>query len=235
MLVQILEKFAQLFKGSAYRIDRRIPASALLGFGFRRGVALLRCLLRGVVLSPDLRKLIFLASGVEIRNRRMITFGAGVTLGRGVMIDGLSEEGVEIGDRVNIGPYSIIEATSVITHIGKGCKIGANSAVGAFSTIGAAGGVYIGRDVIMGQRVSFHSENHNFDRIDQPIRMQGVTREGIVIEDDCWIGANVTFLDGAHVGEGCVIGAGAVVRGHIPPYSIAVGVPARVVKSRKSD
>jgi len=72
-----------------------------------------------------------------------------------------------------------------------------------------------------------------FLRIDIPIRLQGVTRQGIVIEDDCWIGAKVTFLDGAHVGRGCVIAAGAVVRGEIPAYSIAAGVPARVIKSRK--
>jgi acetyltransferase-like isoleucine patch superfamily enzyme len=60
-----------------------------------------------------------------------------------------------------------------------------------------------------------------------------VNRKGIVVGDDCWIGAKVTFLDGAHVGKGSVIAAGAVVRGEIPPYSIAVGVPARVIKFRK--
>jgi acetyltransferase-like isoleucine patch superfamily enzyme len=53
-----------------------------------------------------------------------------------------------------------------------------------------------------------------------------------VVEDDCWIGSNVTFLDGVHVGRGCVIGAGAVVNGTIPDNSIAVGVPAKVVGTR---
>jgi acetyltransferase-like isoleucine patch superfamily enzyme len=84
----------------------------------------------------------------------------------------------------------------------------------------------------MGQRVSFHSENHKFDRIDIPIRLQGVSRQGITIEDDCWVGANVTFLDGAHVGRGCVIGAGSVVKGTIPPYSVIAGAPAKVLRSR---
>lgn len=94
----------------------------------------------------------------------------------------------------------------------------------------------IGNDVIMGQWVSFHPENHNFESLDLPIRLQGVNRQGIVVEDDCWIGAKVTFLDGAHVGKGCVIAAGAVVRGVIPPYSVAAGIPAKVIKSRlKSD
>jgi acetyltransferase-like isoleucine patch superfamily enzyme len=79
----------------------------------------------------------------------------------------------------------------------------------------------------MGQHVSFHPENHVYDRTDIPIRSQGTTRLGITIEDDVWVGANVTFLDGAVVGRGCVIGAGSVVRGKIPPYCIAIGVPAK--------
>jgi len=62
--------------------------------------------------------------------------------------------------------------------------------------------------------------------------MQGVNRKGIVIEDDCWVGGNATFLDGCHLGRGCVVAAGAVVRGEIPPYSVIAGVPARVIRSR---
>jgi acetyltransferase-like isoleucine patch superfamily enzyme len=85
----------------------------------------------------------------------------------------------------------------------------------------------------MGQYVSFHSENHIIDRTDIPIRLQGVVRKGIVIEDDCWVGAKVTFLDGCHVGRGCVVAAGAVVRGEIPAYSIIGGVPAKVIRSRE--
>ncbi|MDC0124525.1 acyltransferase [Gammaproteobacteria bacterium] len=63
--------------------------------------------------------------------------------------------------------------------------------------------------------------------------MQGVTRQGIRIEDDCWIGANVVFLDGAHVNKGCVVAAGAVVKGVIPPYSVVAGIPAKVIKTRQ--
>jgi acetyltransferase-like isoleucine patch superfamily enzyme len=232
---RLLEKAAQSFKGPDYRLDPDVPLSGLLNFSLRRGAALLRCLLRGVVFSLNPRKLVFLGPGVVLRNRRMIRFGHSVTLGRGVVIDGLSKHGVELGDNVKVGSYSIIEATSVITHIGEGCRMGARSAIGEHSYIGAVGGVWIGEDVIMGQRVGFHSEDHVFQRTDVPIREQGVTRKGITIENDCWIGANVTFLDGAHVGQGCVIGAGAVVKGEIPPFSVAVGVPARVIKSRRTE
>jgi acetyltransferase-like isoleucine patch superfamily enzyme len=188
-------------------------------------------MLRGIALNPH--KLVFVSSCVELRNRKFISFGKGVTLGKNVTIDGLSREGVVIGDGVNIGPYTIIEASGTITNLGKGIRIGQYSGVGGFSFIGGAGGVVIGKNVIMGQWVSFHPENHNYGSLDLPIRLQGVSRKGIIVGDDCWIGAKVTFLDGALVGEGCVIAAGAVVRGEIPPYSIAAGVPAKVIKSRK--
>lgn len=224
---------AQRFRGASYRLDSDLPVSALMGVALRRAIALLRCVLRGIALRPG--KLLFIGRNVVLRNRRLISFGSGVTLGDNVLIDGLSHEGVEIGNGVSIGSHTIIEATGVISNLGKGCRIGTNSGIGAFSFIGAAGGVSIGENVIMGQYASFHSENHCFDRSDVPIRVQGVTREGIIIEDDCWVGSKVTFLDGCHVGRGSVIAAGAVVRGHIPPYSIAAGVPVRIIKNRKDE
>jgi acetyltransferase-like isoleucine patch superfamily enzyme len=112
--------------------------------------------------------------------------------------------------------------------------MGNGSSVDAYSYIGAAGPITIGENVIMGQHISFHAENHNYNRVDIPIKHQGTRRQGIVIEDDCWVGANTTFLDGAHVGRGCVIAAGSLVRSELPPYSIVVGAPARVLKSRLS-
>jgi len=149
-----------------------------------------------------------------------------------VIIDGLSREGVEIGDNSTIGPYSIVRS-SLLSHLGKGLRIGSQSSLDAYSFVGAGGGVWIGDRVIMGQHISFHSENHNFESVDQPIKDQGITALGIVIENDCWVGSNVTFLDGIRVGTGCVIAAAAVVTKDIPPYSIAAGTPARVIKTRR--
>lgn len=225
----LVNNFAKSIKGNNYQLDSFIPITAIAGIAYRRLV----CWVRSVAKGFSWKKKIFIGSNVELRNRRFIQLGYGVTLGNSVLIDGLSHEGVSLGDHVNIGDYTRIEASGTITDIGRGIKIGNNSGIGAFSFIGGAGGVAIGNDVIMGQWVSFHPENHNYDSLDLPIRLQGVNRKGIVVEDDCWIGAKVTFLDGAHVGKGCVIAAGAVVRGAIPPYSIAAGVPARVIKSRK--
>jgi acetyltransferase-like isoleucine patch superfamily enzyme len=228
----ILNRIAKTYKGAKYEIDPNIPSSAILAYCFRRSISLLRSLVYGAVFTINPKKMIFIGPMVELRNRRMISFGRNITLGKGVIIDGLSKEGVTISNGVNIGPYSIIEATGVISAIGKGIFIGEKSGLGAFSFIGGAGGVVIGKNVIIGQRASFHSENHNFEKLDAYIYEQGVSRKGITIEDDCWIGANVTFLDGSYVSSGSVVAAGSVVRGHIPPNSVVAGIPAKVVKRR---
>jgi acetyltransferase-like isoleucine patch superfamily enzyme len=227
-LYLLLNRIIRSLKGNQYKLDPSIPLFAIIGISYRRFKWLVRSLFSGF----SWRRSIFIGKSVELRSRHLIYIGRGVTLGNGVLIDGLSREGVRIGDNVNVGDFSRIEASGTITDLGRGISIGSNSGIGAFSFVGGAGGVAIGNDVIMGQWVSFHPENHNYDSLDLPIRLQGVNRQGIVVEDDCWIGAKVTFLDGAHVGKGCVIAAGAVVRGTIPPYSIAAGVPAKVVRSR---
>ncbi len=126
----------------------------------------------------------------------------------------------------------MVSCTSHLSLFGDGFSIGADSGIGEYGSIGAAGGVTIGNNVIMGQFVSFHSQEHEFEDTDKPIRQQGTSQRGITVGDDCWIGARVTFLDGSHVAEGCVIAAGAVVRGEVPSYSVIAGTPARVVRRR---
>ena len=232
MLRQLIALAARKYKGPNYRLDDSIPTWSLVSIGGRRVIALARCLVFGVKFSLNPRNLVFVGPNTRLRSKSLIHFGSGVTLGESVLIDGLSKNGIRIGNNVNIGPYTIIEATGVISNLGLGCSIGNNSGLGAFSFVGAAGGVRIGNDVIMGQRVSFHSENHNFDQLDLPIREQGISRQGIAVDDNCWIGANVVFLDGAHVGSGSVVAAGAVVRGVFPSNAIIAGVPAKLVRLR---
>lgn len=229
-LFKSVEAAMSRVKGRHYRLDRNIPASVLLALLIRRAAWLIRGMFKGLVLQRRV-VLVFVAKGVNLRGASLIRFGKGVTLERGVIIDGLMRQGVVLGDNVKIGAYSIL-AGAPVSNLGEGIRMGANSAVDAYSFIGSAGFISIGENVIMGQHVGFHPENHDFDRTDIPIRDQGTTRQGITIEDDVWVGSNAVFLDGAHVGRGSVIGAGAVVHGVIPPYSIAVGVPAKVVRSR---
>lgn len=229
---KIIQFAASRYKGSGFVVSDDFDLAALMGYVFRRIFALIRCVLKGVVVSTNVSKLVFVYEGVRIYNKKYVQFGRGVTLGRNVSIDGLSRQGVVIGNDVNIGPYTIIQASGSLRDLGKGISIGDHSGVGAFSFFGASGGITIGTNVIMGQRVSFHSSNHNFDRLDIPIRLQGVSMKGIEVGDDCWIGANCVFLDGAVVGSGCVVAAGSVVRGVIPPNSVVGGVPARILKTR---
>lgn len=228
MLRRVLDSVARTFKGDDYRLAPELPTSYLVGLATRRSVALLRGLIR-------LRGPVFVGPNVVIRSKSRLTVGRGTTIQDGVVIDALTREGVVIGQRVNIGPHARIQGSGVISNLGKGLIIGNDSGIGAFSFIGCGGGVRIGSNVIMGQYVSFHPETHVFESLARPIRTQGTTRAGINVGNDCWIGAKVTFLDGARVGSGVVVAAGSVVRGDIPDNVVIGGVPARILKCRTKE
>ena len=95
----------------------------------------------------------------------------------------------------------------------------------------ALDGIEIGDDVIMGQNVRFHAQNHNYNGTEL-IRNQGVTSKGIKIGNNCWIGSGVVFLDGVTIGDGCVIGANTVVTKNFPDNSVIVGFSGRAIKKR---
>ena len=215
-----------------FELDSAIPTGYLVRTCWDYGTAMMRGKLRGLgFASRDGRY--FIGRDVTLRCKGKIRLDSKVRLRDGVYIDALSREGVTLGDRVLLGRNTRIECTGSLVSIGKGVTIGNDSTFGADCYFGAAGGIEIGRDVMAGQLVRFHSENHNFEDTSVPIRMQGVTHRGIKIGDDVWIGAGVVFLDGVTVGGGCVIAANAVVTaGEYPSNSVIVGVPARVVKSR---
>jgi acetyltransferase-like isoleucine patch superfamily enzyme len=216
-----------------YQLSPHLSLLDLLSISFTKGIHLIRGFLFQVI---SFRKLhvIFMASGVKLLNRRHLKVGGTLTIGRNVTIDSLSFEGVKFGNNVNIPDGSFFRCTGVISDLGKGLVVGNNTGFGHYNFINAQGGVEIGDDVIMGSHVSILAENHNFDDFDEPIRLQGVTRKGIVIESNVWIGANVTILDGVRIHTGSVIGAGSVVTKSIPPNSVAVGSPCKVIKTRES-
>lgn len=110
--------------------------------------------------------------------------------------------------------------------MGDGCCIGANSHIAGPATFGA--------NTMIANNVSIFAFNHGMDP-SQAMRHQACSSKGIAIGDDCWIGANVSIVDGVTIGSHSVIAAGAVVTSDIPAWSIAGGVPARVIKSRKDD
>ncbi|WP_460241845.1 acyltransferase [Aurantivibrio infirmus] len=92
-------------------------------------------------------------------------------------------------------------------------------------------GIVIKDDVLIGSSVHIYVDKHRFDNTQMPISMQGFyDSENVVIESGAWLGANVTVLPGVTIGRNSVIGAGSVVTNSIPDYSVAVGVPAKVIK-----
>jgi acetyltransferase-like isoleucine patch superfamily enzyme len=108
--------------------------------------------------------------------------------------------------------------------------------LGSNNFYGCAGGIEIGDDTIIGNFVSLHAENHNYEDLDRLIRLQGVKHIGIKIGKNCWIGAKVTILDGAIIEDGCVIAAGALVpAGVYRSNGIYGGVPSRLIKYRNRD
>lgn len=112
-------------------------------------------------------------------------------------------------------------------------KIGDSSTVNDFCYITSCYGITIGKNVSIAEQVSIRDFDHAFGDLTKTIQEQGMVGSPIIIEDDVWIGRGVMITSGVTIGKGAVIGANAVVTKNIEPYSIAVGVPARVIKSRK--
>jgi acetyltransferase-like isoleucine patch superfamily enzyme len=159
-----------------------------------------------------------------------------------------------LGARVVLGESSIIDprgAYGKITlnndvHIQRWCRLTTGGTkklpgeiiikdsvyIGPYSYIHAAGKITIEKNCLFGPRITMVAGDHNYRNKETPIRFQGGIAKDIHVEEDVWLSANVTVLGGVTIGKGAVIGAGSVVVNDIRPYSIAVGVPAKIIGSR---
>jgi len=177
---------------------------------------------------------IFIGRQVTIRNPQYITVGKNFLAEDYCEIQGLSEEGVTLGNHVTIGRYAMVRPSGYYGRKrGIGLKIGDNSNIGPYCYLGCGGGIEIGNNVMMSPNVSLHSENHNYENLTVPMREQGVTRKKIVIGDDCWLATGCKILSGVRIGKGAIVAAGAVVTKDIPPYTIVGGIPAQIIDKRK--
>lgn len=174
----------------------------------------------------------FCESGVVVHGRRNCGIGRWAVLERDVTLRAHGGGGISLGRRVVIGSFSVLEVTSGLARNGGWISVGDRSSLGDHCYVGGAGGVTVGENVLCGQYVSFHAENHRYSDPSRPIREQGVRHQGIVVHDDCWIGAGAKILDGVVVGRGAIVAAGAVVNRSVAPLAIVGGVPAQVIGHR---
>jgi acetyltransferase-like isoleucine patch superfamily enzyme len=128
-----------------------------------------------------------------------------------------------------LGQQSVIEDFCCVNNAVGEIRIGDHTRIGLHNTV--IGPVRIGSDVNLAQGVVVSGLNHRFADPGAPIARQGVNTALTVIDDDVWIGANAVVTAGVHIGRHSVIGAGSVVTKDVPAGSVAVGNPARVIKS----
>jgi len=227
-MIKWMLKFLVLkIKGRTIDFDNKVRDIDLLNLFLFQGLSILRGLVK-------VRKIVSLGRNVTVFSKQNAYFGKGVSIGNYSTIDALGTDGLYIGSGSSIGSFSIIKVSGTLSSIGKRIQVGSNVGIGDFAHIGGAGGVTIGDDTIAGAYLSIHPENHIFSNPKELIRNQGVNRKGIKIGKNCWIGAKVTILDGAKVGDGCVIAAGAVVNAEFPDNVVIGGVPAKILKQRVS-
>jgi acetyltransferase-like isoleucine patch superfamily enzyme len=148
--------------------------------------------------------------------------------GKGTCVRRRTRMDVVPWNKFELGAYSTIEDFSAINNGVGSVIIGDKTKIGLSNTI--IGPVIIGNNIRLAQNITLSGLNHNYQDVCLPIHVQGVSTSPIVIEDDTWIGANVVVLAGVKIGKHSIIAAGSVVTKDIPPFSVAVGNPARIIK-----
>lgn len=228
----LIQKLIQL-RNPDFEFDDVLNSAALLQFIWIQ----VSCMTRGGILIFLFRKPkgMLLGKGVSFFNISKIKWGKFLRLGNQVYVSALSKNGILFGDNVSVGAFSRIIVSTSLNNIGEKIIIGNNVGIGEFAYLGGAGSLEIGDECIVGQYFSCHPENHNHLHLDTAIRLQGVSRKGIKIGNNCWIGSKVTVLDGVNIGNGCIIAAGSVVTKSFTDNQIIGGVPAKILKSRTNE
>ena len=166
---------------------------------------------------------------VTLRHPHKIRIGDDVVIDDGCCLDakGTENEGIRIGDGVFIGRNTILSCKNGDIIIDDHANIGFNCEIFSGSR------VRLGANVLVAAYTYLVGGDHLYDRTDLPVLHQGRTARGIDVDDNVWLGAHVVVSDGSRVGRDAIIGAGAVVIGEIPPFHIAAGVPAKVIRDRR--
>lgn len=230
-MTKLLTALIKRLTGRTVRIDPAVSSGMLLGYLLEQMLNALRGLTHQLA---HLRRprLIFLSARARVQGLGLMAYGPRLRVGMGSRIICWSRNGISVGREFSLGEHCIItNAFNPFAAPGT-IRIGDNVGIGGYSYICCPSIVEIGSDTIVGQYLSIHPQSHVFSDSDRPIRLQGVTSRGVRIGRDCWIGAKVTILDGVHIGEGCIVAAGAVVTKSFEAGSIIGGVPAKSIASR---
>jgi acetyltransferase-like isoleucine patch superfamily enzyme len=168
-------------------------------------------------------------AGVRLRFASLIKLGRGAYLDEGVYLHACPG-GIEIGEDSYVMHGSILHVYNFRGLPQSGIRVGKQCLIGERNVVRGQGGIEIGDRVYTSPMVQMLAVNHVFQDPSRPFIEQGITAEGIRIEDDVWIGSGAIITDGVSVGRGAVIAAGAVVTRDVPPHTIVAGVPARVIR-----
>lgn len=153
--------------------------------------------------------------------------GKNVKIYGGVRISCNQPGSMSIGDNVRI----LRNVTLSVSESGK-ISIGNNTHIGEGTIIHSKQEIVLKDNVIIGPQNVIVDSDHVYRDVDTPIIQQGYHAKRVLIEDDVWISSHCCVIRGVVIGKGSVIGAGSVVNKDIPPYCVACGVPAKVVKKR---
>lgn len=186
-----------------------------------------RALLYRLILRMD--GLAAIESGVRLRFADHIRLGKGVYLDHGAYLHACPA-GIEIGDRSFVMHNAVLHVYNFRDLPHAFIRIGRDSLIGEMNVLRGQGGITVGDRVYTAPLVQMLAVNHVYDDPTRPMVEQGITAEGITVEDDVWIGAGAIITDGVRIGRGAVVAAGAVVTADVPPHTVVGGVPARPLK-----
>ena len=167
-------------------------------------------------------------AGARLQYPDRIRLGNGVRIASQAMLRANTDHptGISIGDHSTVHESALIAANRGRVTIGRRCWLA------QFCLITGNGHVRIGDNVLIAAHISINTVSHHFERCDIPIDDQGIYCDPVIIEDDVWIGLSAIILQGVTIGHGAIVGAGAVVTRDVPPWSVVMGVPARVIRRR---
>jgi acetyltransferase-like isoleucine patch superfamily enzyme len=190
----------------------------------------------GIGIRGILYRLIMKLDGwAAIENHVRLRFANHITLHHGAYLDygtylHACPGGIEIGSGTIVMHGAVLHVYNFRNLPGAFIHIGQDSLIGEYSVIRGQGGVTIGDRVYTSPMTQIIAVNHVFSDPQKPFIDQGITAQGITIEDDVWMGSSAIITDGVHIGKGAVVAAGAVVVKDVPAHTVVGGVPARVLR-----